>query len=61
VTFFNDIRSKWSRMIYPAGMISAAQMIYASRMKGTDNISYIVENPCVLRYNQFNKLEFVGM
>lgn len=28
-------------MIYPACMISALQMIYASRMKGTDIISYL--------------------
>ena len=27
--------------MYPAGMISASQMIYASRMKGTDIISYL--------------------
>ena len=29
------------RVIYPAGMISASQMIYALRMMGTDIISYL--------------------
>ena len=38
-SFCNDIRSLRKRMIYPVGMISAAQMIYASRMMGTDIIS----------------------
>ena len=30
------------RVIYPAGMISASQMIYALRMMGTDIISYLL-------------------
>ncbi len=36
----NDIRSLWSPMIYPTGMISATQMIYASHMEG--NGYYII-------------------
>ena len=31
-------------MIYPAGMISASQMIYASRMMGTDIIMSAANN-----------------
>ena len=40
VLFFNDIRP-WGTDDILDSMISASQMIYASRMEGTDIISYL--------------------